>query len=71
MFGKNRRHENVGRTFYFPYFKRNIEVVAYSNDGKWWFCFEGTRYTPEYEEFRAESKLSYFIENGYELEADK
>lgn len=60
-FLKNRKHENVGRRFYSPYFERFIVVSAYNGDSKWWFRFNGRG-----KEHRAESTLSHFIDNKLE-----
>lgn len=64
---KNRKHPNVGRIFYSPYFKRRIEIVAFNGTDRWWFCFHGTAGTTKYREFKANTDLRYFEENGLEV----
>lgn len=67
IFGfKNRKHENVGRVFYSKYFDREIVVTAFNDDEKWFF-----RFVNETSEFKATSKLSYFIENDMEVKTKK
>ena len=69
MFGliKNRKHENVGRTFYSPYYMSNITVVAFNSNDKWWFCFADTEGKTHYHEARAHTDFRYFVESGLEV----
>lgn len=52
----------VGRRFHSRFFGKDFIVTRYKSDSNWYFHFvNGT------EEFSANTKLSHFIDNGFEI----
>lgn len=60
-FMKNRKHRNVGKRIYSPYFDRELIITAYNNDQRWYYRFAGD---PERREYPGKTFYSYYVLNG-------
>ena len=54
---RNRKHPNVGKRIYSPYFDRVLIVTAYNSNRRWYFKFEGHRKNTEH---RADTNYKFF-----------